>query len=103
MRKYYTRACNFYHGKIAKRLIKTKKALPLNGKKTIAFDNIEILKRDKNKIKSQLIHIKNLNKLNSEAKKIIKNDLKKIVNKRKISFKCRLLKTMYYGHIKFNT
>jgi len=42
MRKYYTRACNFYHGSEAKRLIQTKKALPLNGKKNIAFDNIEI-------------------------------------------------------------
>ena len=29
MRNYYTRACNFYHGKAARRLIKLKKAFPL--------------------------------------------------------------------------
>ena len=44
MRKYYTRACNFYHGELAKRLIKNKKALSLNGNKYIAFDKIELLK-----------------------------------------------------------
>ena len=43
MRKYYTRACNFYHGKFAKELIRSKKALPLNGNKYLAFDNVEIL------------------------------------------------------------
>ena len=44
MRKYYTRACNFYHGKAARNLIHSKKAFPLNGKKDIAFDKIEIFK-----------------------------------------------------------
>ena len=29
MKKYYTRACNFYYGRYAKKLIKKKKALPL--------------------------------------------------------------------------
>ena len=47
MRKYYTRACNFYHGAVAEKLIKSKKALPLNGRKNLAFDNIEIFIRDK--------------------------------------------------------
>ena len=59
MRKYYTRACNFYHGRIAEKLIKSKKALSLNGKKNLAFDNIEIFIRDKHKIKSKLIHFRN--------------------------------------------
>ena len=45
MRKYYTRACNFYYGTNAKNLIKKKLALPLCGNKNIAFDNIEILSR----------------------------------------------------------
>ena len=53
MRKYYTRACNFYHGKAAKNLIQSKKALPLNGKKDIAFDKIEIFIRGKGKSKKQ--------------------------------------------------
>ena len=37
-----------------KKLIKSKKAFPLNGKKNIAFDNIEIFIREKNKIKNNL-------------------------------------------------
>ena len=83
MRKYYTRACNFYHGRAAKSLIKSNKAFPLNGKKDIAFDKIEILIRNKGKIKSKLINIKEINKLKKSVKKIVKQDLKKIVLKRK--------------------
>ena len=56
MRNYYTRACNFYHGRAARRVIKLTKAFPLNGKKNIAFDNIEIFIRDKGKIKINLHH-----------------------------------------------
>ena len=50
MRKYYTRACNFYYGETAKGLILDKKALPLNSRKDIAFDQIEIFQRKKNPI-----------------------------------------------------
>ena len=70
MRKYYTRACNFYHGKAARNLIHSKKAFPLNGKKDIAFDKIEIFIREKNKVNSKIIlckDIKKLNKNNLEA------------------------------------
>ena len=73
MRKYYTRACNFYHGRVAEKLVRSKKALPLNGNKRLAFDNIEIFIRDKRKIKSTLIHFKNINKLSKNVKKIINN------------------------------
>ena len=83
MRKYYTRACNFYHGRVAEKLVRSKKALPLNGNKRLAFDNIEIFIRDKRKIKSTLIHFKNINKLSKNVKKIINKDLKKIISKRK--------------------
>ena len=38
MIKYYTRACNFKYGSIARQLIKNNKALPLCGNKNIAFD-----------------------------------------------------------------
>ncbi len=82
MRKYYTRACNFYHGKIAENLIKSKKALPINGKKNIAFDNIEIFIRGNKKIKTKLIHIKDLKKLSRNIKWTIYKDLKKITSKR---------------------
>ena len=83
MRKYYTRACNFYHGSEAKKLIQSKKALPLNGKKNIAFDKIEIFSREKNKVKISLINIKEVNKLNKKIRKIVKQDLKKIISKKK--------------------
>ena len=80
MRKYYTRACNFYYGIKAKKLIKKKLALPLCGNQNIAFDNIEILSRDK---KKKLINIKNIKKLPNQIKKTVYKDLKKIVLKRK--------------------
>ena len=80
MRKYYTRACNFYYGINAKNLIKQKLALPLCGNKNIAFDNIEILSRDE---KVKLVNIKNINKLPNRIKKIVLIDLKKIISKRK--------------------
>ena len=70
MRKYYTKACNFYYGRIATKLIKSKKALPLNGKKNLAFDNIEIFTRENGKVKSNLIHFQDIKKLSSGIKKI---------------------------------
>ena len=57
MRKYYTRPCNFYYGKNAKKLIYSKKALTLNGNNNIAFDQIEIFSRQKGKIKSNSANI----------------------------------------------
>ena len=45
MRKYYTRACNFYYGNYAKNLIKNRKALALTGNSNIAFDQIEVFER----------------------------------------------------------
>ena len=83
MRKYYTRACNFYHGSDATKLIKLNKALPLNGKKDIAFDNIEIFSRKKKGVKVNLIHLKKINKLSKNIRKVIKKDLKNITSKRK--------------------
>ena len=83
MRKYYTRACNFYHGREAKNLIKTSQAFPLNGKKDIAFDKLEIFSREKNRVKTKLIHIKEIKGLSKNIKKIVKYDLKKIISNRK--------------------
>ena len=71
MRKYYTRACNFYHGREAKNLIKTSQAFPLNGKKDIAFDKLEIFSREKNRVKTKLIHIKEIKGLSKHIKKIV--------------------------------
>ena len=47
MIKYYTRACNFKYGPLARKLIKKKQALPLCGNKNISFDEIEIITRKK--------------------------------------------------------
>ena len=84
MRKYYTRACNFYYGNYAKKLVKLKKAFPLAGRKNISFDQFEIFEREtRNKIKSRFYHISELEKLPNKIKLVVKNDLKKITSKRK--------------------
>ena len=83
MTKYYTRACNFYYGANAKSLIQKRKGLPLCGNNNIAFDKIEIISRNKKHINSKIINIKKIETLSSNSKKKVKQDLKKIVLKRK--------------------
>ena len=82
MKKYYTRACNFFYGHISKKLIKKKLSLPLCGDSSISFNQIEIFTRDKRKVTSKIIDIKNINKLPLEIKKKILKDIKKITAKR---------------------
>ncbi len=79
MKRYYTRACNFYYGKESKNLIRKKKSLPLNGKNEISFDHIEVITRTSKK----KISVFNLGKLPKNLKKKIKEDLKKITKKNK--------------------
>ena len=84
MRKYYTRPCNFYYGNYAKRLVDTNKALPLAGNNNLAFDKIEIFyRKNKNSTSSEFLHINKINSLKRVKKNIIKNDIKKIVSRRK--------------------
>ena len=83
MKKYYTRACNFYYGSRAKLLIKKKVALSLCGTKNVAFDKIEILKREKKLVTSKIIRINDIKKLKGLIKEKIQKDLKKITKKRK--------------------
>ena len=83
MTKYYTRACNFYYGVNAKGLIKKRLALPLCGNKNIAFDKVEIISRKNNKILSKIIKLKKIDALNISWRNKVKQDLKKIVLKRK--------------------
>ncbi len=78
MKKYYTRACNFYHGSISKEKVKKNLALPLNGNSLISFDTIEIISR-KNKKK---IHIKEIVKQSKKLKKQINQDIKLITKKK---------------------
>ena len=83
MKKYYTRACNFFYGSNSKKLVKNKFSLPLCGDSSISFNHIEIFTRDKKKVNSRIINIKDINKLPSDLKKKILNDIKKITEKRK--------------------
>ena len=79
MREYYTRACNFYRGKIAKNLILNKKALPLNSRQDIAFDQIEIFQRKKNKIvESKFCSITEIKNLDGQMLLEVDEDIKNI-------------------------
>ena len=79
MPRYYTRACNFYYGKISKSRVKDKKSLPLNGLKEISFDRIELISRNSKK----KIDINKLNNLPKLLKKQVTQDLKNITSKKK--------------------
>ena len=79
MRRYYTRACNFYYGKESKILLSKKKTLPLNGLQEISFDQIEIITRKSKK----KIFIKDVKKLSKKLQKQIIFDLNKITLKNK--------------------
>ena len=78
MKKYYTRACNFFYGKQSVKLFNQKKTLPLNGNKEISFSGIEIISRDSKK----RINIKDIKKLNRTLKKKVENDLIVIIKKK---------------------
>ena len=84
MIKYYTRACNFYYGKLSKKLIKDKKTLPLCGNKEISFDKIEVFSKNKKKTSSKIIEIKRIGFLSKSAKAKVLLDIKKITSKRKL-------------------
>ena len=80
MLRYYTRACNFYYGQTSEKLVRENKSLPLNGNQNISFDHIEIISRNSKK----LLHINKISKLNNKLKIKVKEDLKKIIKKKKI-------------------
>ena len=70
MRRYYTRACNFYYGNESKLLVNKNKAIPLNGNKNISFDHIEIITRNSKK----KISINKINSLIKSLKRLSKRD-----------------------------
>jgi len=79
MSRYYTRVCNFYYGSKSKKLIKSKKSLPLSGDNQISFDQIEIITRSSKK----KISIKKINNLPKILKKKIILDIKKVTSRKK--------------------
>ncbi len=83
MKKYYTRACNFFYGSHSRGLVRNKSALPLCGDNSISFNQIEIFTKDEKKVNSRVINIKNINKLSPKIKEKVSKDIKKIVAKRK--------------------
>ena len=80
MVKYYTRACNFYLGKISKEKVKNRSALSLNNSNLVSFDTIEIITR---KYKKK-IHIREIKNQSYIIKKKIKKDIKLITQKKKV-------------------
>ena len=78
MKKYYTRACNFFYGKNSEVKIKKKKSLPLNGNPNISFDSIELI-TSKN---SKILHISEIKYLEKKLKNKIKKDLEQITKKK---------------------
>ena len=82
MKKYYTRACNFFYGPNSRILVKKKSTLPLCGDSSISFNQIEIFTKDKKKVSSKVINIKKIHSLPLAIKKKVFKDLKKISKKR---------------------
>ncbi len=78
MKKYYTKACNFYFGSISREKVKKKASIPLHGNQTISFDTIEILSRKK----IQRVNIKRINQLHHKIKKKVLLDIKQISKKK---------------------
>ena len=79
MKRYYTRACNFYFGNESKKLVNKKKAIPLHQIKEISFDHIQIITRNT----KEKIPINKIKFLPNELKKKINLDIKKIKSKKK--------------------
>ena len=100
MRRYYTRACNFYYGNESRLLVNSNKSIPLNGNRNISFDHIEIISRTSKK----KISIKKINSLAKPLKKLIKIDLKIIRSKKKKFLKFKFsTNSKYNGSIKSYT
>ena len=91
MNRYYTRACNFYYGQNSRILINQKKTLPLNDRKDISFDNIQIISRNF----SKKVSIHEINKLPNYLKKQVRKDLSNITKKVKSFLKIKFNKEIH--------
>ena len=79
MKKYYTRACNFTHGKKSVKLVKKKINLSLRGNNKISFNEIEIISRNSKKT----IQIKDVKNLPKFLRNKVTKDLSIITKKNK--------------------
>ena len=84
MTKYYTRACNFFYGHESRRFVKQKICLPICNDNSISFNQIELFSRNKKKVNSKIVDLKNIKKLPKKIKKKVLQDIKKIKAKRKL-------------------
>ena len=82
MKKYYTRACNFFYGQDSRQLVKKKLTLPLCNDSSISFNQIELFSRNKKIVKNKTVDLKNIKKLPKKIKEKVIQDLKKITSKR---------------------
>ncbi len=80
MKKYYTRACNFYYNRKSREKVKKNISIPVNGSKSFSFDTIEIITRSNKK----KINIRNIKNLPSKIKKKVLIDIKNISKVKKI-------------------
>jgi len=78
MVRYYTRACNFYFGRISIDKVGKKLSIPLHGNNLISFDTIEIFSSKNIK----RVNIKEISKLKGNVKKKVLIDLKQISKKK---------------------
>ena len=79
MKKYYTRACNFYYGQNSLNKVEKNLALPVCDNKYISFDTIEIITRETKK----KINIKNIKFQSKFLKSKIEKDLNLITKKKR--------------------
>ena len=63
-------------------MVKNKLTLPLCGDNSISFNQVEVFIKDKKKVNSRIINIKNINKLPTRIKKKVSQDILRITKKR---------------------
>ena len=95
MRSVYIRPLSFLYGSDAKQHIKKKLALPICGNSHIAFQNIEIIKKNSNTKK--IIAVSQVSKLATLEQKQIVKDLSNIKKKRDSLYGLNLLHPIIMG------
>jgi len=82
MQKIYVRPISMSYGSDARKLIKSKQALPVCSNKNLAFGKIEIILRGKNNV-IKTLNVNELKKLPAKIKKEVLKKIKNITKRRK--------------------